>query len=139
MLINKKPSKNLTKEQRADLLRSRVGERCIYFADVNILHGLVKDCWEDKPGITLALEILPAAGLEHPPQRLTLSCGWDDFSVTPNHFHAYQPGWHLFFHPQLIDKVLDTAADNATNPNPNERFVNVMDAILVSLEKLGDD
>ena len=139
MFIKKKLTKNLTKEQMADLLRSRVGERCIYFEKETILHGLVKDCWKDDSGIFLALESLPAFGLESPLRRLNLSCGWEDFYMTPNHFHAYQPGWHLFFHRQLIERVLKTAADNTTNPNSNERFVNVMDAILVSLEVLGDE
>ncbi len=139
ILVKNNRSESLSKEQMAEILHSRIGERCIYFENVTILHGLVKDYWEDNQGIVLALEVLPAVGLQHPPQRLTLSSGWDDFSVTASHLHAYQPGWHLFFHPELIDKVLGTAADNATNPNPNERFVNVMDAILVSLEKLGDE
>jgi hypothetical protein len=103
------------------------------------MHGLVKDFWEDKEGIVLALEVLSAVGLEYSSQRLTLSCGWENFSVTKYHLHSYQPGWHLFFHPQLLEKVLGVAADNATNPNPNERFVNVMDAILVSLGTLGDE
>jgi hypothetical protein len=139
MFVKKESSKNLTKEQMAELLHSRVGERCIYFDKATILHGLVKEYWKDDSGIFLALENLPSAGLESPPQRLNLSCGWEDFFMTPNHFHAYQPGWHLFFHPQLIEKVLQTAAENTTNPNFNERFVNVMDAILVSLETLGDE
>jgi len=139
MLIKKKSSKSLTKEQMADLLRSRIGERCIYFENVTILHGLIKDCWEDKEEVILALEVLSAVGLGKPGTRLTLSSGWNDMLVTKNHLHAYQPDWHLFFHPNLIEKVLSTAADNATNPNSNERFVNVMDAILVSLEKLGDE
>jgi len=139
MFIKNKTTKNLTKEQMAELLRSRVGKQCIYFENVTILHGLVKDYWEDQPGIALALEVLPLAGLEHPHQRLTLYSRWEDFSITPNHFHAYQPGWHLFFHPRLIEKVLKTATDDADNPNSNERFVNVMDAILVSLEDLGDE
>jgi hypothetical protein len=139
MFVKKKISKSLSKEQMGEILRSRIGERCIYFQSVTILQGLVKDYWEDNEEIVLALEVLSAVGLENTGQRLTLSSNWNDFLVTKNHLHAYQPGWHLFFHPQLIEKVLTTAADNATNPNSNERFVNVMDAILVSLEKLGDE
>ncbi len=101
--------------------------------------GMIRDYWIKEKGIALLIDTLPVTGLDRSQSKVTMFSDINELSIFPNHFHAYQEGWHLFFHPQLIEKVLQTAAENAHNPNPNERFVNIVDAILVSLEALGDE
>jgi len=139
MFIKKKASKSMTSDEISALIQSRIGQKTIFFKEQAVMCGMIRDYWIKEQGITLLLDTLPAPGLERFQSKITMFSDIKELSLFPNHFHAYQEGWHLFFHPQLVDKVLQTAAENAHNPNSNERFVEIVDAILVSLETLGDE
>jgi hypothetical protein len=120
--------KQTSRSRSVELLHSRQGQYCIYYQDVTISYGRLRSYRLNDNGVKIALEISPSQGLSDIREEIWFSSGWDDIEVSDRHIHFISSGWHLFFDPVLVQRVVQVAAQQLKAP-AQERFLRLRDML----------
>ncbi len=134
--VSEKIKDRSARRRSVELLRSGEGQYCIYYQDVTISYGRLRSYRLNDSGVKIVLEILSCEGLSEMQEEVWFSAGWEDLTVSGGHIHFTQSGWHLFFDPVLVQRVVQVAHQQAA-ASQQERFLRLRDMLQGTMLRTG--
>lgn len=136
MSLSETVNQKTSRCRSSELLRSCKGQYCIYYQDLTISYGRLRNYRLNDDDVKIALEILSCQGLSDIQEEIWFSANWRDLELSDGHIHFTSSGWHLFFDPVLVQRVVQVASQQAKTPS-QERFLRLRDILQGAIGQYG--